>query len=197
MDIAAEINAIRRRVHGRAVVACRTYDAAPGDVWQACTDPGRLARWFLPVTGDLRPGGSYQLQGNAGGEIVRCEPPEVLRVTWIFGEGPASVVEVRLRPGAEGTLLELEHSDLADHQHWDQFGPGAVGVGWDMTLLGLALHVSGHGNPADWGSSGEAREFMTESARAWGVAHVVSGEDPAQAVAAAQRTQAVYVRPQD
>ena len=37
--------------------------------------------------------------GYAGGEILRCEPPRLLRVTWVMGEGPASEVEVRLAPG--------------------------------------------------------------------------------------------------
>ena len=197
MDIAGQINAIHREVRGRTVIVSRRYDADADEVWGACTDPERLSRWFLPVTGDLRLGGTYQLEGNAGGEIVRCEPPKLLRVTWIFGEGPGSVVEVRLNPEDDGTRFELEHSGLTDDQHWDQFGPGAVGVGWDLTLLGLALHLTG-GMMSDrdaWAASPEARELMTQSAKAWGAAHVVSGEDPAKAVAAAQRTQAAYVPP--
>jgi hypothetical protein len=34
-----------------------------------------LRRRFPPVSGDLRLGGKYQLGGNAGGEILACEPP--------------------------------------------------------------------------------------------------------------------------
>ena len=48
-------------------------------MWDACTDPERIGRWFLPVSGDLRLGGRYQLEGNAGGEILRCEPPTCSR----------------------------------------------------------------------------------------------------------------------
>jgi len=196
MDVAAEINAIHREVHGRMVVSSRRYDASAEDVWQACTDPDRLARWFLPVSGELRPGGTYQLQGNAGGAILRCDPPTLLRLTWIFGDGPGSVVQVRLRPEDTGARLELEHSGLADDRHWDQFGPGAVGVGWDLTLFGLALHLAGTiAGPDEWGTSPEARDLMTQSAKAWGAAHIVSGEDPAQAMAAAARTTAFYVPP--
>jgi uncharacterized protein YndB with AHSA1/START domain len=54
-------------------------------VWDACTDPDRLNRGFLDVTGDLRLGGSYQLEGNAHGEILRCSPPRLLAVSWIYG----------------------------------------------------------------------------------------------------------------
>ena len=52
----------------------RPYEAAHEDVWDALTDPDRIVRWFLPVTGDLRPGGRFCLEGNASGDIVRCEP---------------------------------------------------------------------------------------------------------------------------
>ena len=56
----------------------RRYDAAIEDVWDAVTDPDRLKRWFLPISGDLRVGGTFQLEGNAGGEILSCEPPRLL-----------------------------------------------------------------------------------------------------------------------
>ena len=73
-DIADQINAVHREVVGsqspdgehHTVVLRRTYDAAIEDVWDACTNPERIGRWFLPVTGDLRTGGRYQLEGNAG-----------------------------------------------------------------------------------------------------------------------------------
>jgi uncharacterized protein YndB with AHSA1/START domain len=193
MDIPEQINATYREVRGRAVLVKRGYVAEIEDVWDACTDPERLGRWFLPVTGDLRLGGHYQLEGNAHGEILRCAPPELLRISWIFGESGASYVEVRLAAIEGGTMFELEHSGLDDDQHWNQFGPGAVGVGWDLTVLGLGLHLAGLVNPQGWGTSSEAYEFMTASAVAWGAAHEKAGEDPAQAVAAAERTASFYV----
>jgi uncharacterized protein YndB with AHSA1/START domain len=193
MDIAEQINAVRRKVRGRSVVVRRAYVAEIEDVWDACTDPERIKRWFLPVSGDLRLSGRYQLEGNAGGEIQRCEPPELLRVSWEFGEAPPSYVQVRLSRVEGGTMFELEHSGLDDEQHWDQFGPGAVGVGWDLTVLGLGLHLAGVANPQGWGTSPEAQEYMTASAEAWRVAHEQAGEDHKQAVAAAERTTAAYV----
>ena len=113
----------------------------------------------LPVSGDLRLGGRYQLQGNAGGEITRCEPPRLLGVTWEFG-GERSWVEVRLTAeGAERTRLDLEHEAHVPPEFWDQYGPGAVGVGWDGALLGLGHHLLG-GPAVDpaIGSSGSMSE---------------------------------------
>jgi uncharacterized protein YndB with AHSA1/START domain len=72
-------------------------------------EPERIPRWFLPVSGELRAGGRYQLEGNAGGTIERCDPPTGFSATWEFG-GSVSWIEVRLTvTGNGGTRLELEH----------------------------------------------------------------------------------------
>ena len=91
IDIAHEIDAVQRGVgsvpteagEGRIVRLTRTYDAGIGDVWDALTTPERISRWFLPVSGDLRLGGRYQFEGQAGGSIVACERPNRLQVTWV------------------------------------------------------------------------------------------------------------------
>lgn len=202
IDIVTEINATRRAVEAgrgradqdRTVRLRRRYDAPVEDVWDACTSPERISRWFLPVTGDFRPGGRYRLEGNAGGEILRCEPPRLLRVTWLFGDAPPSEVEIRLSPGdQDDTVLELEHT-MTETPLWAEFGPGAVGVGWDMTLLGLGRHLSGHerSDAQAWAQSPEAREFMARSSQAWGAAHEVSGATAAEAGAAAEHTTRFY-----
>lgn len=202
IDITAQINATRRAVaagragadQSRTVRLRRRYDAPVEDVWDACTSPERIARWFLPLTGDLRPGGSYQLEGNAGGEILRCEPPRLLRVTWVFGDAPPSEVEVRLSPGDDqDTVLELEHT-MRVTPLWDKFGPGAVGVGWDLALLGLGRYLTGLENPdaRSWPRSAEGREFITSSSLAWGAAHQAAGVTAAEADAAAEHTTRFY-----
>src|SRR3569833_498185 len=147
IDVPGYLGAVVRRVEDRehqgtpvrVVVATRLYDTDIDDLWDALTRPERIPRWFLPVTGELKLGGKYQLQGNAGGTIVECAPPRRLGVTWEFG-GQVSWVNVRLAQAGEGrTELTLEHLAPID-PHWETYGPGAVGVGWDLTLIGLALH---------------------------------------------------------
>ncbi len=97
IDILEHINAIQRQVSRTGedvrVLMRRTYQAEVDEVWDALTDPDRMRRWFMPVTGDLKVGGSFQLEGNAGGEILECEPPKRFKVT--FG-GPTSLLEMRL-----------------------------------------------------------------------------------------------------
>jgi uncharacterized protein YndB with AHSA1/START domain len=201
-DLIAELERARRSVgsetspdgHVHVVELRRSYEAPPADVWDACTNPERIPRWFLPVSGDLRPGGRFQLQGNAGGEITECEPPRRLAVTWEFG-GKSSLVTLELAPaGDAATELLLRHS-VADDDHWATYGPGAVGVGWDLALLGLALHLRSGGSPEDpaaFGASPEARELMRRSAARWGAAHAAAGVHGAAAEEAAARTSAAY-----
>jgi uncharacterized protein YndB with AHSA1/START domain len=207
MDIPREVGAIHREVgegrvpagEARTVLIRRTYPAPVEDVWDAITDPERISRWFLPVTGDLRLGGKYQLEGNAGGEILQCEPPRLLKVTWIFGpaEPGSSEVEVRLAAaGEDATVFELEHSAIVPPEMWGQFGPGAVGVGWDLGLLGLALHLAGAEasieDKATWHTTPEGRQFITLSSQAWGAADVAAGAPQAGAAAAVVNTTAFY-----
>ncbi|MGH3648079.1 MAG: SRPBCC family protein [Micromonosporaceae bacterium] len=207
-DIVGQLNAVHREVgqrevrgsDGRTVVLRRDYDAPIEDVWDAITNAERIGRWFLPVTGDLRLGGTYQLKDNAGGEILRCEPPRLLGVSWIFGEptDPAAVSEVEVRLSAEDgrTRLVLEHAAMVDAR-WAEFGPGAVGVGWDMAVLGLGLHLQGVSieDPGAWVQSEEARRFMTGSSVAWGEALRPSGGTDAEVATAVENTTRAYVPP--
>ena len=204
-DIPHHLGAVTRVVTSRerdgrpakVIVATRTYDTALGDLWDALTSAERIPRWFLPVSGELRLGGRYQFVGNAGGEIVRCEPPRHLAVTWEFG-GQVSWVEVRLSEDAGGgARLELEHIAHVEGGLWDQYGPGAAGVGWELALVGLALHLAS-GEAVDaaafeaWTTSDEGKRFVTGSSEAWGRAAIADGGDEAAALAAAARTTAFY-----
>ena len=179
------------------VVATRIYDTDVDDCWDALTSAERIPRWFLPIEGELKLGGRYQLVGNAGGSIVTCEPPRQLGLTWEM-MGQVSWVDVRLEVVApERTRLTLEHTAHVDDQFWDQFGPGAVGVGWDLGLLGLGEHLdTGEAVALEaaqgWASSDEGKRYHKLASDAWGEASIAAGTDPEQARAAAERTTAFY-----
>ena len=180
IDILEHINAVQREVSrtGETVTVLmrRSYQAEPAEVWDALTDPERMRRWFMPVTGDLKVGGSFQLQGNAGGDILECDPPKSFKVT--FG-GPNSLLELRLLPGAgASTELELEHS-MGEAPAPGGAGALWVGPGWDGGLLGLALYVSGElpadADPVQMADSPEVIDYNEQSVRAWIEAIRVSG----------------------
>ncbi|MGW2095236.1 SRPBCC family protein [Promicromonospora sukumoe] len=180
----------------KIAVARRTYAVDQADLWDALTSVERLPRWFMPVSGDLTVGGRYQLEGNAGGTIERCDAPESFAATWEFGGG-VSWLEVSLRPADDGTTLELTHESPVDPDFWTQYGPGAVGVGWDLSLMGLGLHLSTGGSldPKEvetWSVSPEGVAFARATSTGWADAAIAAGEDADQARAAGERTLAFY-----
>jgi len=212
VDVHAQVNAVDRTVGSgelegaptRVQKLSQTYPSPLEDVWDAVTSAERIPRWFLPIEGDLRLGGRYQLVGNAGGEVLECAPPQGdtahYRVTWEFGGG-VSWVEVALqRVDEESTRLDLIHTakeaDLPPG-FWEIYGPGATGVGWDGGLLGLALHLAGNSDlPPEaaeaWASTDEGRAFYRAAADAWGAAQIAGGGDPDAATAAADATYGFY-----
>jgi uncharacterized protein YndB with AHSA1/START domain len=99
----------------RCAVFRRHYPAPIEDVWQACTDPDRLRRWYAPVQGDLRVGGEFT-QGDFGpGRVLRCEAPHLLTVALGGGDQAPDQVELRLTGTDDGsTVLEFEHATTLD-----------------------------------------------------------------------------------
>lgn len=202
-DVERHLGAVERSVSSleregkpaRAVTLARSYDTTVDDLWDAVTNGERLPRWFLPINGELELGGRYQLEGNAGGVITACEPPSYLAITWEFG-GDVSWVEVRLADeGSERARLTLNHIQHVS-EHWDTYGPGAVGVGWELGLFGLALHLAQPDeaklDEAVFSASPQGKAFTVGSSDAWGRASIASGTDTSAARAAARRTTAFY-----
>ena len=74
------------------------------------------------------------------------------------------------------------------------YGPGAVGVGWEGGLLGLALHLSGGSvdDPIAWQLSDEGRAFNGLRSEAWGAASLAAGEDPAAVATMVANTTQFY-----
>ncbi len=212
VDVQGQLAAVTREIAdedidgfaSRVQTLAQTYPAPIDDVWDAVTTAPRITRWFLPISGDLRVGGRYQLEGNAGGEVQECAAPAGgaahYKATWEFGGGVTWLTVRLTAEGDQSTRLELEHVAHTDDMppgFWDTYGPGATGVGWDGGLLGLALHLTGGDGPtpeqaAAWAFTDEGRAFYRGSADAWGAAHEAAGADAASARRAADSTFAFY-----
>jgi uncharacterized protein YndB with AHSA1/START domain len=207
-DVARHLGAMTRKVVAgerdgqptRTVIAGRSFATDIADAWDALTSAERIPRWFSPVEGELKLGGRYQIQGNAAGTITECEPPRRLALTWEFGGGTSWVYVTLSEEDGDSTRLELEHEAIVDEEFekfWGQFGPGAVGVGWDLSFLGLAEHLeSGWDKPpetdTEWPGSENGKAFIGGSSEGWRAASVAFGTDPAAAKAAADRTYGFY-----
>lgn len=213
VDVPKQIDAVTRALREEEVdgvpshvqTISQSYPAGIDDVWEATTTPERIARWFLPVSGELRLGGRYQFEGNAGGEVLDCTPPidgrAEYRVTWEMGGGVTWLTVRLTEETPDRTRFELEHiAHTADVPAgmWETFGPGAIGVGWDGGLLGLALHLGAlegaiaPSEAAAWALTDEGKAFYRAAADGWGAAHVAAGGDREAAARAADATYGFY-----
>jgi uncharacterized protein YndB with AHSA1/START domain len=206
IDVMNQIGAVDREVSERehegkarrVVSASRAFTTSPDDMWEAITKPERLARWFGSVSGDLRLGGSFQIKGNAKGEVIECKPPEMLAVTWKM-YGDESWVRAHLSPANGGTLLKVEHilsRRLFDRLYWSWYGAGATGVGWELWLLGLGQHVASGADTTDelerWRVTDEGKDYLKRATHAWGRAEIALGEREATAMKRAARACTFY-----
>ncbi len=113
-----------RSADGKGVVRIEDrHDTGIDDLWSALTDPGRLARWYGRVEGDLRPGGEFRLylesdDVEGAGRVEACEPPRRLLVTtretdesWRKGNGAPpfdEALEATLTADGDQTVLVIE-----------------------------------------------------------------------------------------
>ena len=125
----------------------RLYATDAPDLWQVCTDPARLERWFAKVSGDLHEGGTFVVHFDDNDtpecRVVSCDPPRAFAWQWPLG-GVPTLVTVEVRPDAAGSRLHLRHDRLTPDQ------AAGYGAGWDTYLRCLTAEVDG-AEPPDWG----------------------------------------------
>jgi uncharacterized protein YndB with AHSA1/START domain len=144
---------IERTADGGVIRFERHFDYEIRDVWDAITNPARLADWWLPfeadITVDLREGGLMVMKAS-GDEpvemtctILRVEPPMLLEHTHA---DPGSRMRWELEPVDTGCVLRLSHfvTDPSD----------AVGkcfiVGLHTSLSRLEPALAGQPTAWDW-----------------------------------------------
>ena len=153
-----------RSADGTGVVRIEDrYDTDIDDLWSALTDPGRLARWYGEVAGDLRSGGQFRLHvDDAGmdvtGRVEACEPPRRLRVTtretdesYRPGNGVPpfdEIAEATLTADGDQTILVIEVRGMP----LDKIA--FYGAGWQIHAENLATYLAGRESgdtEARWG----------------------------------------------
>ncbi|HWF50684.1 MAG TPA: SRPBCC domain-containing protein [Solirubrobacteraceae bacterium] len=116
---------------------------APSDeVWEAVTDPERLAEWLADeVRFDLRPGGDASFRDGdtlRRGWVEEVSPPGTgtdegrLAFWWATGDEPATRVELILEPSPGGTRLRVVETrplELVDAVGSPTFGSGSGSYG--------------------------------------------------------------------
>jgi uncharacterized protein YndB with AHSA1/START domain len=137
-----------RSADGQGVVRMQDrFDTDIDDVWSALTDPGRLARWYGEVEGDLRLGGEFRAHLFASGwegtgRVEACEPPRRLLLTMRDsdpqpGQPGDTVIEATLAADGDQTLLVVEERGMP----LDLLA--AYGAGIQVHVEDLAAHLAG------------------------------------------------------
>ena len=150
---------LERTADGGVIRFERRLPYAIRDVWDAITNPARLAEWWLPFdadnTIDLREGGQMVFAGR-GDEpvtmtftVLRVEPPMLLEHT----HADDSYMRWELESVESGCLLRLSHF-VTDTD-------GAIGncyvVGLHASLARLEPCLAGHPVAWDWDGFAEAQ----------------------------------------
>lgn len=174
----------------------RSFATDKATLWGMLTTPEKLAKCFLPVSGDLKVGGRFQFEGNAGGEILACEPYDKISVTWEM-QGQPSWVDLTFESVEGGTSMKLQHIAEVPDEFWVQFGPGAVGIGWELGLAGLTKYIETDGafTSADgmgWVMSDEGKQVIAGSNDGWVVASIASGTPEQEAKTAGETVYGFY-----
>lgn len=142
----------------------RHYRTGPADLWQAVTDPVRLARWFGTLSSTPSgPGEEFEVvlddtpgAAPARARLTACETGRHLAYDWEYA-GVPSRVRVDLVPdsaGDPGTTLRLTHARLSPAQVI------GYGGGWEdgLAVLAAQLGIEGAAEPD------EAERVATEEA---------------------------------
>jgi uncharacterized protein YndB with AHSA1/START domain len=130
------------------------------DVWDAITNPARLADWWLPfdadITVDLHAGGQIVFAGRGDGAvtitctILRVEPPRLLEHTHVDAD---SSMRWELEPVDTGCVLRLSHFVTDTARAIDN----CYVVGLHASLARLVPCLDGRPVAWDWGGFSEAQ----------------------------------------
>ena len=121
------------------------YDTSADDLWDALTnrDASRGGSCRFRATSSWA---ENMTQGKCGRDDHRLRAADAFRATGIGGA--AEWIDVKVTADRDKARMTLEHTAIIE-DHWTQFGPGAVGIGWDLAVVGLERNIwrPGFGRP--------------------------------------------------
>jgi len=189
----------REELSTNIVILSAEFEVEPSQLWLYLTTQKGLAKWFGVVSGELSLRGGFSVKDNASGTILECVREKSIAATWEFA-GDISWVHISLKKFGMKTKLILEHEmpiTPSSQKHWDKFGPGASGVGWDCAFLGLKGVIESNAQSSAeqsyvWLETEDGMSALREWAVSWGTAHTQTGEDSNVAKQMALQTAAFY-----
>jgi uncharacterized protein YndB with AHSA1/START domain len=107
--------------------------APPEDVYLALTNPNTIHLW----SGELAemstvPNSEFSLwEGSISGKNLEFEENKKIVQQWYFGDqAEDSIVTIKLHPNAQGTSVELKHTNIPDEDFAE------ITEGWTHTYFG-------------------------------------------------------------
>ena len=134
----------------------RSYPNTIDDVWDALTNPERIAQWWLPfdaeITVELVAGGTYELRGRGEGmpilswKVLRVEAPYVFEHThvepdvvikWELAEHDGSCTLVFTQTGPDRARFIQNNFAVGTHTSLDRLGSLLEGnpIEWDWDAM--------------------------------------------------------------
>lgn len=136
---------------GRIIRAEIRTTATPRQVWEAWTDPIKIAQWFVDrATGEPRVGTTYtwffdKFNYTMPYEVLEAIPEERFSLYW-SGAGaayPPGIIEVNIEREAGITVVRLVNSGFQEDAKWDEEYQGVVS-GWQMALAILKHYLENY-----------------------------------------------------
>lgn len=138
---------IMRKVEGLEVKFERIYNFSRETVWDAITNPDKLALWFTDIEMDFVPGGKITIRfrdadkTESFGKIIRIKRPELFEFTW---EDELATWQL-FEDGSSKCKLVFTYSKLADNYAYN------VPAGWHVLLDQLDEVLHGKTEPYPFG----------------------------------------------
>jgi uncharacterized protein YndB with AHSA1/START domain len=132
----------------RSIVMEKTLPHPPEKIWRTLTQAELIGRWLMPndfapkvghrFTFKTKPMGDWD--GTVHCEVLVCDPPRLLRYSWVggsktndkYGAQLDSVVTWTLTPVQGGTHLRMEHAGF--RSPGNDFAFNAMGSGWGRIM---------------------------------------------------------------
>jgi uncharacterized protein YndB with AHSA1/START domain len=110
--------------------------APPEDVYLALTNPLTIQLWSgEEAEMSTEPGTEFSLwEGSIAGKNLEFETNKKIVQQWYFGEQKAdSIVTIKLHPHADGTSVELKHTNIPSEDYND------IVDGWNDLYFGALI----------------------------------------------------------
>ena len=136
----------------RSIVVEKVLAYAPERIWQTLTRSDRIAKWLMPNDFEAEVGRRFTFRTRPIGdwdgvvrcEVLECDPPRLLRYSWIGGSDSNPAQGSRLHSEVTWTLTPVEGGTHVKMVHDGFVLPGnqlafdAMSPGWGRVMDGVA-----------------------------------------------------------